>query len=126
MKRIVLSPDAPKPIGPYSQAVISDKFVFCSGQIGIDPVTGKLVEGGLESEAKQCLLNLEQVLTSIGLITRNVVKTTVFVTNLDDLKIINEIYAQHFNKDPPARSFVEVRQLPLKARIMIEAIAETY
>ena len=126
MKRIVLSADAPRPVGPYSQAVISDKFVFCSGQIGIDPATGKLVEGGLEAETRQCLLNLEQVLTSIGLITRNVVKATVFVTDLGDLKLINEIYAQHFNKDPPARSIVEVRQLPLKARMMIEAIAETY
>lgn len=126
MKRIVLSLEAPKPVGPYSQAVISDKFVFCSGQIGIDPVTGKLVEGGLESEVKQCLLNLEQVLTSIGLIIRNVVKTTIFVTDLDDLKMINDIYSYHFKKDPPARSIVEVRQLPLKARIMIEAIAETY
>ncbi len=126
MKRIVLSLDAPKPVGPYSQAVISDKFVFCSGQIGIDPATGRLVEGGLESEAKQCIQNLEHVLTSIGLITRNVVKTTVFVTDLDDLKMINEIYACHFNKDPPARSLVEVKQLPLKAKIMIEAIAETY
>ncbi len=126
MKRIVLSLDAPKPVGPYSQAVISDKFVFCSGQIGIDPATGKLVEGGLESEVKQCIQNLEQVLTSIGLITRNVVKTTVFVTDLDDLKMINEIYAHHFKKDPPARSIVEVKQLPFKAKIMIEAIAETY
>ena len=126
MKRIVLSLDAPKPVGPYSQAVISDKFVFCSGQIGIDPATGKLVEGGLESEVKQCIQNLEQVLTSIGLITRNVVKTTVFVTDLDDLKMINDIYAHHFKKDPPARSIVEVKQLPFKAKIMIEAIAETY
>jgi 2-iminobutanoate/2-iminopropanoate deaminase len=126
MKRIIFSEDAPRPVGPYSQAVISDKFVFCSGQIGIDPATGKLVDGGLEEEARQCLKNLEQVLTSVGLITRNVVKTTVFVTNLEDLKLINAIYAQSFKKDPPARSIVEVRQMPLKARIMIEAIAETY
>ena len=126
MKRIVLTKDAPKPVGPYSQAVISDKFVFCSGQIGIDPATGKLVEGGLEAETRQCLSNLEQVLTSVGLITRNVVKTTVFVTDIGDLKQINEIYAQHFNKDPPARSILEVSKLPLKAKIMIEAIAETY
>jgi 2-iminobutanoate/2-iminopropanoate deaminase len=126
MKRIVFSEDAPRPVGPYSQAVISDKFVFCSGQIGLDPSTGKLVEGGLEAETRQCLLNLEQVLTSIGLITRNVVKTTVFVTDLEDLKLINDLYAYHFKKDPPARSIVEVGGLPLKARIMIEAIAETY
>jgi len=126
MKRIVLTKDAPKPVGPYSQAVISDKFVFCSGQIGIDPATGKLVEGGLEAETRQCLSNLEQVLTSVGLITRNVVKTTVFVTDIGNLKLINEIYAQHFNKDPPARSILEVSKLPLKAKIMIEAIAETY
>jgi 2-iminobutanoate/2-iminopropanoate deaminase len=126
MKRIILTKDAPKPVGPYSQAVISDKFVFCSGQIGIDPSTGKLVEGGLEAETRQCLSNLEQVLTSIGLITRNVVKTTVLVTDIGDLKLINEIYAHYFNKDPPARSIFEVSGLPLKAKIMIEAIAETY
>ncbi|MDD1743509.1 MAG: Rid family detoxifying hydrolase [Methanomassiliicoccales archaeon] len=126
MKRIVLSLEAPKPVGPYSQAVISDKFVFCSGQIGIDPFTGKLVQGGLEAETRQCLSNLEHVLTSIGLITRNVVKTTVFVTDLDDLKLINELYAQKFPKDPPARSIIEVRKLPLNAKIMIEAVAETY
>jgi 2-iminobutanoate/2-iminopropanoate deaminase len=126
MKRIVFSEDAPKPVGPYSQAVISDKFVFCSGQIGIDPITSKLVDGGLEAEAKQCLNNLEQVLTSIGLKTKNVVKTTVFVTNLEDLKVINDIYAHHFKKDPPARSIVEVKTLPLNAKIMIEAIGETY
>jgi 2-iminobutanoate/2-iminopropanoate deaminase len=126
MKRIVLTNDAPKPVGPYSQAAISDKFVFCSGQIGIDPATGKLVEGGVEIETGQCLLNLEHVLTSIGLNTRNVVKTTVFVTEIGELKLINDIYAHHFGKDPPARSIFEVRQLPLKAKIMIEAIAETY
>ncbi len=126
MKRTVLTDDAPKPVGPYSQAVISDKFVFCSGQIGIDPASGKLVEGGFGAETEQCLLNLECILTSIGLNTRNVVKTTVFVTNISNLKLINEIYAHHFKKDPPARSIVEVGQLPLKANIMVEAIAETY
>jgi 2-iminobutanoate/2-iminopropanoate deaminase len=126
MKRIVFSKEAPRPVGPYSQAVVSDKFIFCSGQIGIDPSTGKLVEGGLEAETRQCLLNLEQVLNSIGLIVRNVVKTTVYVTDLEDLKLINDIYADHFKKDPPARSIVEVSRLPLKSRIMIEAIAETY
>jgi 2-iminobutanoate/2-iminopropanoate deaminase len=126
MKRIVLAEDAPKPVGPYSQAVISDKFVFCSGQIGIDPATGRLVEEGLEAETRQCLSNLEHVLAAIGLITRNVVKTTVFVTDIEDLKLINEIYALHFKKDPPARSIFEVSRLPLDAKIMIEAIAETY
>ena len=126
MKRIVLSEDAPKPVGPYSQAIISDKFVFCSGQLGIDPATGKLVEQGLEAETRQCLSNLEHVLAAIGLITRNVVKTTVFVTDIGDLKLINEIYAYHFKKDPPARSILEVNKLPLDAKIMIEAIAETY
>jgi 2-iminobutanoate/2-iminopropanoate deaminase len=126
MKRIVLTKGAPKPVGPYSQAIISDKFVFCSGQIGIDPETGKLVEGGLEAETRQCLANLEQVLTAIGLITRNIVKTTVFVTDIGDLKLINEVYALHFKKDPPARSIFEASRLPLGAKIMIEAIAETY
>ncbi len=118
--------DAPKPVGPYSQAIISNKFVFCSGQIGIDPKTGKLVEGGLEAETRQCLLNLEHVLASIGLTTRSVVKTTIFVTDLADLKLVNDIYAYNFVKDPPARSIAEVDQLPLKAKIMIDAIAETF
>ena len=126
MKRIVLTDDAPKPGGQYSQAVISDKFVFCSGQIGIDPTTGNIVEGGLENETGQCLLNLEHVLTSIGLNTRNVVKTTVFVTDIGDFKLINDIYSRHFKKDPPARSIVEVARLPREAKIMIDAIAETF
>ena len=125
-RRTISAEGAPAALGPYSHAVRSGDLVFLSGQTPLDPATGKLVEGGLESEVKQCMQNLEQVLTSIGLITRNVVKTTVFVTDLNDLKMINDIYAHHFKKDPPARSIVEVRQLPLKAKIMIDAIAETY
>jgi 2-iminobutanoate/2-iminopropanoate deaminase len=120
---IVFTEKAPRPVGPYSQAVASGDLVFCSGQIGIDPATGKLVEGGTKEQARQCMRNLQAVLEASGCTLAEVVKTTIFVTDMDEFKEVNEIYGSFFAKEPPARSTVGVARLPLGARVEIEAIA---
>ncbi|MGE5379323.1 MAG: RidA family protein [Candidatus Saccharibacteria bacterium] len=122
MKQVVLSDKAPRPVGPYSQAVISGQMVFCSGQIGLDPQTGKLA-AGVELQAKQCILNLQAVLTAAGYTLDDVVKTTIYVTDIGDFKIVNEVYAHFFEAKPPARSTVGVASLPLGAAVEIEAVA---
>ncbi len=123
MAEIVRTEKAPIPVGPYSQAVIVDNLVFCSGQIGIDPSRGKLVQGSFADETTQCLNNLSAVLTAAGSSLSSVVKTTVFVTDLTHFKEINEAYARFFKDCPPARSAVQVSALPLGARVEIEAVA---
>ena len=123
MKKVVLTDHAPRPVGPYSQAIIIGSTVYCSGQIGVDPATGKLVPGGAALQARQCLLNLRSVLAAAGATMENVVKTTVFITAMADFKDVNDTYAQFFTVDPPARSTVAVAALPLGAMIEIEAVA---
>ncbi len=123
MKKIVKTDAAPAAIGAYSQAVISHPFLFVSGQIGISPDTGKLVDGGVEAQARQALCNLEAILTAGGAHTGAVVKATIFLTDINDFSIINTIYASVFQTDPPARSAVQVAALPLGAAVEIEAIA---
>jgi 2-iminobutanoate/2-iminopropanoate deaminase len=124
MKRSVIStPDAPKAIGPYSQGVCAGDLVFCAGQAGLDPATGHLVEGGVEAQTRQTLNNLGAVLRAAGSDLGHVVKTTVFLTDMADFGAMNQVYAEFFPADPPARSTVAVRQLPLGALVEIEAIA---
>ena len=123
MKRELQSRNAPDVIGPYSQAIESPPFVFCSGQIGIDPQIGALVAGGVEAETRRVLENLREVLREAGLGFDDIVKTTIFVVELADFDVVNRIYGEHLSAPYPARSTVQVAALPRGARIEIEAIA---
>ena len=122
-KQIVATDQAPKAIGPYSQAVRSGELLFCSGQIPLDPVSGQIVAGGIVEQTERVLKNLGAVLASQGIGLDHVVKTTVFMTNLADFAAMNEIYGRHFASNPPARSTVQVAALPRGAQVEIEAIA---
>ena len=123
MKRAVESPYAPKAIGPYSQAVVSAGLVFCSGQIGLDPHTGQLVEGDVRSQARRVLQNLAAVLAAAGSSMDRVVRCTVYLKDLADFQAVNEEYAAFFADPAPARATVEVSRLPRDARVEIDAIA---
>jgi len=122
--REVLVPDkAPKAIGPYSLGIRSQGFVFASGTIGIDPKTGKMVPGGVEAETRQALLNLGNILESGGSSLSQVVKTTVFLVDIGQFARMNQVYAEFFPEDPPARSTVQVVALPGGAQVEVEAVA---
>lgn len=121
MKKIETN-NAPKAIGPYSQAILVNDLLFISGQIPLDPKTGDVVSDKIEDQANQCFKNLGGILNEAGLDYNNVVKTTVFIKNMNDFKTINEIYAKYFISNP-ARSCVEVSNLPKGVLIEIEAIA---
>lgn len=120
---VITTGRAPAAIGPYSQAVRSGPFLFCSGQIPLDPGTGQLVEGGIEAQTARALDNLTGLLAAGGLTLDDVVKTTVFLVSMDDFPAMNEVYARYFDEDPPARSTIGVAALPKGARFEIEAIA---
>jgi 2-iminobutanoate/2-iminopropanoate deaminase len=122
-KQVIETKNAPEAVGPYSQAIRTGNFIFLSGQIGIDPQTKQLVEGGVEAQAKQIFKNIQAVLKEAGLGLQNVVKATVFLKDMADFKKVNEIYAAHFEPPYPARSAVAVRDLPLYVDIEIEVIA---
>jgi 2-iminobutanoate/2-iminopropanoate deaminase len=122
-KHPVHSDDAPKAIGPYSQAVTTDTLVFLSGQIGIDPKTGNLVEGGVEAETEQVLRNLRGLLQAAGLSFDDVVRTTIYLTDLSDFTRVNEIYGRALHPPFPARATVGVSALPRGAKVEIDAIA---
>jgi len=123
MKKAIHTPGAPAAIGPYSQAIGHGEWLFCSGQIGLDPATGKLVEGGVEVETPRALLNIRAVLHEAGAGMECVVKTTIFIVDLRDFEAVNRIYGEFFEAPYPARSTVQVAALPRGARIEIEAIA---
>lgn len=122
--RAVLTEEAPAPIGPYSQAVHAGGFLFCSGQIPLDPKTGELVPGDVKDQTRQVLRNLKAVLSKGGASFADVVKTTIFVVDIDEFAAVNEVYAEAFGDAPPARSTVGVAALPRGSRVEIEAIAE--
>lgn len=122
-RKIIATTDAPAAVGPYSQAVQAGQFLFTAGQIPIVPQTGKLVEGGIEAQTQQVMQNLSHVLAAAGLSFANVVKATVFVTNLADFATINKVYGTFFEQNPPARSTIQVAALPLGANVEIEMIA---
>ena len=123
MEKIIISTEqAPKAIGPYSQAVRFGNLVFLSGQLGLDPATGTLKDG-IVAQTRQSLDNIGAILTSLGLTYAHVVKTTVFVKDLDDFATVNDIYGTVFGQDAPARSCVEVSRLPKRALVGIECIA---
>lgn len=124
MSRSVIStPAAPGAIGPYSQAIRSLDLVFCSGQIPLDPATGQLVEGSLETEVRRVMDNLQAVLEASGSSLANVLKTTIFLVSMDDFAEVNRVYGEYFHEAPPARSTVAVAGLPRGARLEIEAVA---
>jgi 2-iminobutanoate/2-iminopropanoate deaminase len=125
MRKTVRTDKAPAAIGPYSQAVRSGGFLFCSGQIPLDPGTGKMVEGGIEAQTDRVLMNLEAVLAAGGATLAAVVKTTVFLADLADFPAMNAVYGRYFPEDPPARATVQAARLPAGARVEIDAIAIT-
>jgi len=119
----VETPGAPRALGPYSQAVVAGETVFCAGQVGLDPATGKLVPGGIAAETGRVLENLGAVLAAAGLSLADVVKTTVFLADVAEFAAMNEVYGRHFTPPYPARATVQVAALPAGARVEIEAIA---
>ncbi len=123
MKSAVLTDKAPQPVGPYSQAIIVERTVYCSGQLAIDPRTKKLMAGSVGDETRQCLNNLKEVLEAAGSSLSSVVKTTVFVSDVRDMKEMNDVYNTFFKAPYPARSTVCKVDLALGARVEIEAIA---
>lgn len=123
MSKAITSDDAPKPVGPYSQAIVSDPYLFCSGQVGLDPATGELVEGGIEAQTERALANLRAVLEAAGLGPEAVIKTTVFLSSMEDFSAMNEVYARFFTDPPPARSTVAVKELPKGALVEVEVVA---
>jgi 2-iminobutanoate/2-iminopropanoate deaminase len=120
---VVLSNEAPQPIGPYSQAVRSHGFLFCSGQIALDPKSGEMVQTSISEETKQVMKNLRHVLAETGATFANVVKTTIFLTDMADFAEVNRVYEVGLGTARPARSTVQVAALPKGARVEIECIA---
>lgn len=122
-RQIVNTTDAPRAIGPYSQAVISGNFIFTAGQLGLDPVAGKIVSNDFEQQVRQIMRNLKAILQAAGSDLKNVVKFTVFVTDLDNFGLLNQVFGEYFPESAPARSAVQVSSLPLDGLVEIEAIA---
>lgn len=122
-KKVIFTEKAPKPIGPYSQAIRAGNFIFISGQIPIAPANGELVGGDIKEKTRQVLENLKGVLESQGLDMQDVVKVTIFLKDMGNFNFMNEVYATYFPSSPPARSTVEVSRLPKDVDLEIEAIA---
>ncbi|AOY57537.1 MULTISPECIES: RidA family protein [Desulfococcus] len=122
-RSIVRTSDAPQAIGPYSQAVKTDTLVFVSGQIALDPATGSLIDSDIRTETRQAMTNLGNILIAAGSSLDKVVKATLFIRNMDDFAMINEVYGEFFSTDPPARACVEVARLPKNAHVEVEAVA---
>jgi 2-iminobutanoate/2-iminopropanoate deaminase len=123
MRQAVNTTAAPPAAGPYSQAIATDRLVFCAGQIGLDPATGAMVEGGIEAQAEQVMRNLTAVLDAVGCTFDDVAKTTCFLADIDDFAAFNAVYARFIVDPPPARSTFAVKALPKGALVEVEAIA---
>ncbi|KPM30381.1 Endoribonuclease L-PSP [Croceitalea dokdonensis DOKDO 023] len=124
MKKIIRTKNAPAPIGPYNQAILIKDTLYISGQTPIDPTTGKLVEGDVKVEAKQCMENLKAILKEAGMTFENVVKTSIFLKDMHQFSLVNEVYGGYFNADTaPARETVEVANLPMFVNVEISMIA---
>ena len=123
MKRIIATQTAPAAVGPYSQAVVAGNLMFCSGQIALDPATGSMVGASPAEQTERVMKNVSALLAAEGLSLTDVVKTTVFATDMGAFPAVNEVYARFFTSEPPARSFVEVSALPKNALVEIEVIA---
>jgi 2-iminobutanoate/2-iminopropanoate deaminase len=123
MRQVVSTAAAPQAIGPYSQAIVHNGIAYVSGQIPLDPATGQMVEGGIEEQTVRVLENLGAVLAACGSGYGKVLKTTIFVADMNDFAKVNEIYARYFGEAPPARATVQAARLPRDSRVEIEAIA---
>jgi len=123
MKKIVKTDQAPEPVGPYNQAVVAGNLVFTAGQIAIDPVSGELEENDVRKQTRRVIQNLQAVLEAAGSDLSRVVKTTVFLKDMNDFTAMNEVYAEFFTEDAPARSAVEVARLPKDVLVEIECVA---
>ncbi|MEM0365962.1 MAG: RidA family protein [Acidilobaceae archaeon] len=123
MVRIVYTPNAPKPIGPYSQGVIAGCFLYVSGQIPIDPATGAMVEGDFKVKVRRVLDNIKAIIEASGASLRDIVKVTVYLRDIRLFQEFNEVYSQYFSVDPPARVVIEASNLPRGADLEVEAIA---
>lgn len=123
MKKVVHTDSAPKAIGPYSQAIKANGFLFISGQLPVVPTTGEFAEGGIEAQTRQSLENLKAILAAEGLTFANVVKTSVFLKDMNDFAAMNGVYATYFTAEAPARACVQVARLPKDAMVEIELIA---
>ena len=123
MKKIIKTENAPAPIGPYNQAVFASNTLYISGQIAIDPKTGMIVDKSLVEETHQVMKNLNAILEAAGLTFKNVVKTSIFLSDMDFFLIVNEIYSQYFDEDFPARETLAVKTLPKNVNVEISAIA---
>ncbi|MCX6967960.1 MAG: RidA family protein [Verrucomicrobia bacterium] len=123
MKKVIATSEAPKAVGPYSQAVAVGNFLFCAGQIPLDPATGELIEGDVTAQAERVLQNVQGVLAANGMTFANVVKSTVFMVDLANFGAMNAVYAKYFSEPFPARSTIQVAALPKGAQVEIEVIA---
>jgi 2-iminobutanoate/2-iminopropanoate deaminase len=123
MRKPITTDKAPQAIGPYSQAIAAGQLLFLSGQIPLDPATGKLVDGGIAEQTHRVMSNLRAVLTAAGASFDNVVRTTIFLADMNDFAAVNEVYGSYFENPAPARACVQVAELPMKARVEIDAIA---
>ncbi|MBA3705889.1 MAG: RidA family protein [Bacteroidetes bacterium] len=123
MKKIITSKNAPAPIGPYSPAVLAGNMLFISGQVGKNPATGELVVGEIKAETKQVMENLKGILADAGMEFSNIVKTTIYLTDMNDFASVNEVYGSFFASDFPARETVQVSKLPLNVNVEISVIA---
>jgi 2-iminobutanoate/2-iminopropanoate deaminase len=123
-KKVIYTDKAPKPIGPYSQGITaSGTMIFTAGQVPLDPVSGQLVEDGIKAQTRQVMLNIEAILNQAGTSFISVVKTTVFLKDMNEFPAMNEVYGEFFRENPPARSTVEVARLPKDVRVEIEVVA---
>ena len=122
-KKVIQTDQAPKAIGPYSQAIRTDSMVYTAGQVGLDPVTGELISNSVEEQTRQALTNVRKVLEAAGSTMDQVVKTTVFLKDMNDFAKMNSIYAEFFGENPPARSTIAVAGLPKGAQVEIEVVA---
>jgi len=125
MKEIIATDDAPQAIGPYSQAIRAGNMIFASGQIPIDPATKEFVPGGIAEQTEQVLKNLKAVFAAAGVEMDQIIKTTVFLADMNDFTAMNEVYGKYFAENPPARATVQAARLPKDAKVEIEAIAVT-
>lgn len=125
MKRVLITEDAPMPVGPYSQAIKTGHLIFVSGQLPIDPASGDLLGGDIKEQSRQILKNIDEILKTGDSNLQKVVKLTIFMNNLNDFSQLNEVMAEFFTHEPPARETVEVSNLPLGAQIEISAIGYT-
>jgi 2-iminobutanoate/2-iminopropanoate deaminase len=125
MKKMIQTDKAPKPVGPYSQAVQYGNLLFCSGQISIHPQTNEVVLGPVKDQAELVMKNIEGVLTAAGITWKNVIKSTIFLTDMKDFPVVNEVYGRYFPENPPARSTIQVAGLPKGVQVEVEILAHT-